>query len=59
MGLQVKFSITIDVQVKLRVLDPVQGPIPMRLMASSAMGGWLTREVYREYLDPVTGHCVS
>jgi acetyl-CoA carboxylase/biotin carboxylase 1 len=44
-----------EIEVKLRIIDPVQGPVPVRLMASSATGGWLTREVYREYLDPVTG----
>ena len=44
-----------EIEVKLRIIDPTRGPIPVRLMASSAMGGWLTREAYREYLDPVTG----
>ena len=35
--------------------------MPLRLLASSAFGGWLRQEAYREYLDPVTGetarHC--
>lgn len=44
-----------EIEVKLRVGDPVLGILPMRLIATSAMGGWLKREVYREYLDPVTG----
>jgi acetyl-CoA carboxylase/biotin carboxylase 1 len=29
--------------------------VPVRLIASSFSGGWLTREAFREYLDPVTG----
>ena len=35
--------------------------MPLRLLASSAFGGWLRQEAYREYLDPVSGetarHC--
>ena len=38
-----------------------EGAVPLRLLASSAFGGWLRQEAYREYLDPVTGetarHC--
>ena len=37
----------------------LQGPIPVRLIASSSAGGWLTREAYREYLDPITGQTVN
>ena len=44
-----------EIEVKLRIVDPMSGAVPVRLMATSALGGWLTREVYREYLDPVTG----
>ena len=33
--------------------------IPVRLIASSSTGGWLTREAYREYLDPVTGQTMQ
>jgi acetyl-CoA carboxylase/biotin carboxylase 1 len=43
-----------EIEVKLRVIDN-DIMIPVRLIASSSTGGWLTREVYREYLDPVTG----
>ena len=48
-----------EIEVKLRILDPKQGPMPIRLMATSAMGGWLTREVYKETLDPVTGQTIK
>lgn len=44
-----------EIEVKLRVIDEKEGAVPVRLIASSAGGGWLTREAYREYLDPVTG----
>jgi acetyl-CoA carboxylase/biotin carboxylase 1 len=52
-----------EVEVKVRVLEtdgtvPDQH-IPVRLIASSSTGGWLTREAYREYLDPVTGQTVQ
>ncbi len=33
--------------------------VPVRLIASSSTGGWLTREAYREYLDPVTGQTLN
>jgi acetyl-CoA carboxylase/biotin carboxylase 1 len=39
-----------EIEVKLRVIDN-DIMIPVRLIASSSTGGWLTREVYREYLD--------
>lgn len=49
-----------EIEVKLRVRDKnakkgAEEYIPVRLIASSSTGGWLTREAYREYLDPVTG----
>jgi acetyl-CoA carboxylase/biotin carboxylase 1 len=46
-----------EVEVKMRVKDKKgnEESIPVRLIASSSTGGWLTREAYREYLDPVTG----
>ena len=44
-----------EIEVKVRVKDPKEGIIPVRLIASSAEGGWLTRMAYREYLDPVSG----
>jgi len=43
-----------EIEVKIRVQGE-EGFIPVRLIASSSTGGWLTREAYREYLDPVTG----
>ena len=44
-----------EIEIKLRVDDKeAGGAIPIRLKASSSTGGWLTREAYREYLDPVT-----
>jgi len=43
-----------EIEVKLRVVDN-DIMIPVRLIASSSTGGWLTREAYREYLDPITG----
>jgi acetyl-CoA carboxylase/biotin carboxylase 1 len=50
-----------EIEVKIRVLDGTVGTggtsaaVPVRLIASSFTGGWLTREAYREYLDPITG----
>lgn len=44
-----------EIEVKLRVKDAEGEIIPIRLIASSSTGGWLTREAYEEYLDPVTG----
>ena len=44
-----------EIEVKIRVKDEKEGLVPIRLIASSSTGGWLTREAYREYLDPVTG----
>jgi acetyl-CoA carboxylase/biotin carboxylase 1 len=44
-----------EIEVKIRLNDPQQGEVPIRLIASSSTGGWLKRESYREYLDPVTG----
>ena len=48
-----------EIEVKVRVTNGDEGKpeelIPVRLIASSSTGGWLTREAYREYLDPVTG----
>ena len=48
-----------EIEVKVRVTNADEGRpdefIPVRLIASSSTGGWLTREAYREYLDPVTG----
>ena len=48
-----------EVEVKVRVNNADDGQpdqyIPVRLIASSSTGGWLTREAYREYLDPITG----
>merc|ERR1711871_684976 len=44
-----------EIEVKIRVKDEEGTIIPIRLIASSSTGGWLTREAYREYLDPITG----
>jgi acetyl-CoA carboxylase/biotin carboxylase 1 len=48
-----------EVEVKVRVNNSDEGKpeqfVPVRLIASSSTGGWLTREAYREYLDPITG----
>jgi len=47
-----------EIEVKIRVKedgDAGDKYAPIRLIASSSTGGWLTREAYREYLDPVTG----
>jgi acetyl-CoA carboxylase/biotin carboxylase 1 len=44
-----------EIEVKVRVKDPKEGIIPVRCIASSSEGGWLTRMAYREYLDPVSG----
>jgi acetyl-CoA carboxylase/biotin carboxylase 1 len=50
-----------EIEVKMRVRDKqakkgsAEEFIPVRLIASSSTGGWLTREAYREYPDPVTG----
>ena len=43
-----------EIEVKIRVNGP-EGIVPLRLMATSSTGGWLTREAYREYIDPVSG----
>ena len=43
-----------EIEVKVRVKEGGE-LVPIRLIASSSTGGWLTREAYREYLDPVTG----
>lgn len=46
-----------EIEVKLRVQDDVQPNTvaSVRLIASSSTGGWLTREAYRETVDPLTG----
>lgn len=45
-----------EIEVKIRVKNEESNSYsPIRLIASSSTGGWLRREVYREYLDPVTG----
>jgi len=48
-----------ELEVKVRVNNSDEGKpeqfVPVRLIASSSTGGWLTREAYREYLDPITG----
>ena len=43
-----------EVEVKVRVVEN-GSPIPIRFIATSSTGGWLTREAYREYIDPVSG----
>ena len=52
-----------EIEVKVRVTNADEGKpaefIPVRLIASSSTGGWLTREAYREYLDPVTGQTMQ
>eukprot|EP01035_Chromulina_nebulosa_P016919 gene16919-22410_t len=48
-----------EIEVKLRVKDASLGYLPIRLIASSSSGGWLTREAYREYLDPITGQAIQ
>merc|ERR1711871_1066621 len=44
-----------EIEVKIRVKESDGTIIPIRLIASSSTGGWLTREAYIEYLDPITG----
>lgn len=49
-----------EIEIKLRVDDKnAGGAIPIRLIASSSTGGWLTREAYREYLDPITNQATQ
>jgi acetyl-CoA carboxylase/biotin carboxylase 1 len=46
-----------EIEVRVRVKESVSADskyIPVRLFASSSTGGWLTREAYREFLDPTT-----
>lgn len=47
-----------EIEVKLRVVDQNNPSLltPIRLIASSSTGGWLTREAYRETIDPITGN---
>jgi acetyl-CoA carboxylase/biotin carboxylase 1 len=50
-----------EIEVKLRVLDD-KSPgryVPIRLIASSSTGGWLTREAYTETVDPITGQTLQ
>lgn len=48
-----------EIEVKIRIIDEKEGSVPIRLMASSSGGGWLTRSAYREYLDPITGQTLQ
>ena len=48
-----------EIEVKIRVKDSNGDILPIRLIASSSTGGWLTREAYREYLDPITGQTLQ
>eukprot|EP01040_Poterioochromonas_malhamensis_P025709 gene25709-32132_t len=50
-----------EIEVKLRVLDEKDPSrfVPIRLIASSSTGGWLTREAYIETVDPITGQTVQ
>lgn len=49
-----------EIELKLRVNDKkLGGFVPVRLIASSSTGGWLTREAYREYLDPISGQALQ
>jgi acetyl-CoA carboxylase / biotin carboxylase 1 len=49
-----------EIEVKLRIVgDGQDTPVPVRLIASSSAGGWLTREAYRETLDPITGQTIN
>ncbi|RYH29348.1 hypothetical protein EON65_08795 [archaeon] len=43
-----------EIEVKIRARDET-GSVPVRLIASSTTGGWLTREAYREYIDEESG----
>lgn len=43
-----------EIEVKLRCTQNGE-TLPIRLIASSSGGGWLTRTAYREYIDPITG----
>lgn len=48
-----------EIEIKMRILDPeLKETVYVRLIASSFTGGWLTREAYREYLDPITGQVI-
>jgi len=47
-----------EIEVKIRCKGgsgEEKGWIPIRLIASSFQGGWLSRTAYREYVDPITG----
>jgi acetyl-CoA carboxylase/biotin carboxylase 1 len=53
-----------EIEIKVRVHDDSgrnvdankDTGVPLRLVASSAAGGWLSLEAYAEEVDPVTGH---
>ena len=46
----------IEVKLRCRMGNEV---VPLRLISSSSSGGWLSRDAYREYIDPITGQTVN
>lgn len=46
-----------EVEIRFRIAEAPGSPVqvPVRIMATSMSGQWLKVDVYREYLDPLTG----
>eukprot|EP01039_Chlorochromonas_danica_P007440 gene7440-8227_t len=53
--IEVKMRVVEDEEDEKGVVTKKRAAVPIRLIASSSTGGWLTREAYREYIDPITG----
>lgn len=53
--IEVKMRVVEDEEDQKGVVTKKRAAVPIRLIASSSTGGWLTREAYREYIDPITG----
>ena len=46
-----------EIEIRFRIAESPDSPVqvPVRVMATSMSGQWLKVDVYREYLDPLTG----
>ena len=46
-----------EMEIRFRIAEAPDSPVqvPVRIMATSMSGQWLKVDVYREYLDPLTG----
>ena len=46
-----------EIEIRFRIAESPDSPVqvPVRIMATSMSGQWLKVDVYREYLDPLTG----